>query len=251
MNWPGAFFQGFQRREREELLDKELRFHLEEQIRDNLAAGLSPEQARREALLEFGGVDQIKEACRDVAPGAWLDALWQDVKFSFRSLGKARAYTFTALATLAIGIGFNAAIYSYLDGILLRPDGFEDSDRLVWIYEKGPGQQLISTLNYFDLAEQNTVFEYTTPHRWGTVTVTGAGLPTQAYCESVGIHFNDIFKGKPLLGRFFQAGDDQTGRDHVVIITYYFWQSQFGGDPNIIGRPIMLDGEPYTVIGGE
>jgi putative ABC transport system permease protein len=250
MNWPGAFFPRLDRRKQEDLLDKELRFHLEEQIRENIAAGMSPERARREALLEFGGIDQIKEECRDVSPTAWLDALVQDVKFSFRSLGKSRGFTLTALATIAIGIGFNAAIYSYLDGILLRPVGLEDADRLVWIYESGPGnQRLISTLNYLDLAEQNTVFEYTAPHRWGTVTVTGAGLPTQTYCESVGIHFTDIFTGKPLLGRFFQKGDDQKGRDHVVIITYYFWQSQFSGDPNIIGRPIMLDGEPYTVIG--
>jgi len=249
MLWSGAFFPRLRRKTREAALDQELRFHLEEQIRDNLAAGMTPDEARRAAALEFGGLAQIKEECRDVAPHAWLDALWQDVKFSARSLGKARGYTLTALATLAIGIGFSAAIYSYLDGILLRPDGFEDRDRLVWIYETGPGQKLISTLNYQDLAEQNTVFEYMAPHRWGWVTVTGAGLPVQANCESVGIHFTDIFQGKPLLGRNFQPGDDQKGRDHVVIITYYFWQSQFGGDPDIIGRSIMLDGEPYTIIG--
>jgi putative ABC transport system permease protein len=249
MLWSGAFFPRLRRKTREDALDQELRFHLEEQIRDNIAAGMTPEEARRAAALEFGGVAQIKEECRDVAPHAWLDALWQDVKFSCRSLGKSRAYTLTALATIAIGIGFSAAIYSYLDGILLRPDGFEDRDRLVWIYETGPGQKLISTLNYQDLAEQSTVFEYMAPHRWGWVTVTGAGLPVQANCESVGIHFNDIFVSKPILGRNFQAGDDQSGRNRVVIITYYFWQSQFGGDPNIIGRSIMLDGEPYTIIG--
>src|ERR1700710_518699 len=152
MNWPGAFFPRFDRRKREDLLDKELRFHLEEQIRENIAAGMSPEQARREALLEFGGLDQIKEECRDVLPGAWLDALAQDVKFSFRSLGKSRGFTLTALATIALGIGFNAAIYSYLDGILFRPQDDEGADRLVWIYESGPSpQRLISTLNYLDL----------------------------------------------------------------------------------------------------
>ena len=249
MLWSGAFFPRLRRKTREASLDRELRFHLEEQIRDNLAAGMSPEEARRTAALEFGGLDQIKEECRDVAPWAWLDVLWQDVKFAGRSLGKSRGFTLTALATLAIGIGFSAAIYSYLDGILFRPVGFEDRDRLVWIYEEGPGQKLISTLNYRDLAEQNTVFENMAPHRWGWVTVTGAGLPVQANCESVGIQFTEIFKGTPLLGRAFQIGDDQRGRDHVVIISYYFWQSQFGGDPDIIGRSIMLDGEPYTIIG--
>lgn len=249
MSWPGAFFPRFDRRTREDSLDRELRFHLEEQIRDNLAAGMSPEQARRAALLEFGGLDQIKEECRDVAPWAWLDALWQDVTFSLRSLGKSRGFTFTALATIALAIGFNAAIYSYLDGILFRPQDNEGADRIVWIYEKGPGQQLISTLNYQDLAEQNTVFEYTAPHRWGSVTVTGAGLPTEAYCESVGVHFTDIFTGQLHLGRAFRAEDGQPGHDHVVMVSYYFWQSQFDGDPHIIGRPIMLDGEAYTVIG--
>ncbi len=137
------------RQKREELLDKELRFHLEEQIRESIAAGMNPEQARREALLEFGGLDQIKEECRDVARATWLDALVQDVKFSFRSLGKSLGFTLTALATMGIGIGFNAAIYSYLDGILLRPIGLENADRLKSIYESGPGtQRLISTLNY-------------------------------------------------------------------------------------------------------
>ncbi len=250
MHWPGAFFQRTERRNREDSLDRELRFHLEEQVRENIAAGMSPEQARREAMLEFGGLDQIKEECRDVAPWAWLDALWQDVKFSCRSLGKSRGYTLTALATIAIGIGFSAAIYSYLDGILLRPGGYPDGDRGVWIYETGPTpERLVSTLNFLDLAEQNTVFEYTAGHRWGTVTLTGAGLPAQVYCERVGIHFYDIYKASPALGRLFRPGDDVKGGEHVVVINHAFWESQFASDPNIVGRPVTLDGEMYTIIG--
>lgn len=253
MIWPGAFFHRYTpkvRKPREESLDQELRFHLEEATRDNIAAGMNPDEARRAAALEFGGLDQIKEECRDVAPWAWLDALWQDVKFSLRSLGKSKGFTLTALATLAIGIGFNAAIYSYLDGILFRTGGYPEDDRGAWIYESGPApQRLVSTENFLDLVEQNTVFQYLAAHRWGTVTLTGAGLPTQVYCERVGIHFYDIYKTPPALGRLFLPGDDVEGHHRVVVINHVFWQSQFAGDPNIVGRPVTLDGEVYTIIG--
>lgn len=240
----------FRRREREEALDRELRFHLEEQIRDNFAAGMNPEQARREALLEFGGIERVKDECREVSRAGWLDALRQDVKLGLRSLGRSPGFTVTALATIALGIGFNAAIYSYLDGILFRSDNFPDADRLVSIYESGRSpQHLVSTLNFLDLAEQSTAFEFTSAQRWGWVTLTGSGLPTQVYCESVGVHYQDIFSVPYELGRKFTDGDDQKGRDHVVVINHTFWQTQFGGDPHIVGRPILLDGEPYTVIG--
>jgi putative ABC transport system permease protein len=246
----GRFRSLFRRRERERELDRELRFHLEEQIRENLAAGMDAATARRTALLDFGGVDQIKEACRDATGASWVEAWSQDVKFGLRSLRKAPGFTLIALATLAIAIGFNGAIFSYLDGVLFRPAGYPDADRLVWIYETAPNRpQLISTANFLDVTAESTIFDYTAAHRWGWVTLTGAGLPAQVYCERVGIHFFDIFKVKPQLGRLFTAGDDRRGRDHVVIISHAFWRSQFSADPRIVGRPVRLDGETYTVIG--
>ena len=175
----------------------------------------------------------------------------QDVKFGFRTLFKSPGFALVALATLGIGIGANAAIYSVIDGILLRPEPFKEVDRMVRVSEKPPGggRNGISTLNYLDWEKENTVFEYLTPQRWGTISLTGIETPRQVVCEQVGIHFFDVFEGAPLLGRLFLAGDDKEGGDHVVVMSHSFWQSQFGADPAIIGRTLTLDREPFTVIG--
>jgi putative ABC transport system permease protein len=177
--------------------------------------------------------------------------LIQDLKFAVRTLCKSPGFVIVALATLAIGIGANAAIFSYVDGLLLRPSPYADVARMVRVLEKPPGggRNGISTLNYLDWEKQNTVFEYMTAQVWGTVSLTGVENPEQVFCESVSLHFFDVFKDAPALGRVFAPGEDQVGRDHVAVISHAFWISRYGGDPGIVGRTISLDGEPYTVIG--
>ena len=180
-----------------------------------------------------------------------MSDLSQDLKFAIRTLSQSPGFATVAIATLAIGIGANAAIFSYVDGILLRPSPYKDVARMVRVLEKPPGggRNGISTLNYLDWEKENTVFEHMTAQLWGTATLTGQENPEQVYCEKVSLHFFDVFKDAPALGRVFAEGEDQVGRDHVAVISHKFWMSRFGGDPGAVGRTISLDGEPYTVIG--
>src|SRR5215218_9841023 len=132
MSWWSSLFRKA-RLERD--LDRELRFHLEQQIRDNLAAGMSPDQARRSAALEFGGLDQVKESCRDERSAALVDQLLQDLRYGARQLRKAPAFTATAVLTIAIGIGACTALFSVVNGVLLRPLRFTEPERIVTLME--------------------------------------------------------------------------------------------------------------------
>ena len=177
--------------------------------------------------------------------------LLQDIRFGLRTLWKSPGFTIVALLTLALGIGANAAIFSYIDGIMLRPIPYPDPDRMVRVLEKPPGgwRNGISTLNYLDWARENTVFEYLAAQRWGSDALTGIEKPVQIVCERVSVHFFDVFGTKPALGRAFVDGEDQVGKEHEVVMSHAFWVSQYGADPGIIGRTIDLNSEPYTVIG--
>jgi putative ABC transport system permease protein len=180
-----------------------------------------------------------------------LSEILQDLKFGVRTLTKSPGFAIVALATIGIGIGANAAIFSFYDGVLLRPLPYEDADRMVRVLEKPPGggRNGISTLNYLDWEKQNTAFEYMTMQSWGTVSMTGIEDPMQVPSERVSAHFFDVFKVRPALGRTFLPGEDQMGRDHVAVISHSFWVSQFASDPAVLGRTMTLDGEPYTIIG--
>ena len=184
-------------------------------------------------------------------PVPFMSELIQDLRFGIRTLFKSPGFVIVAVATLAIGIGANAAIFCYVDGILLRPSPYADVARMVRVLEKPPqgGRNGISTLNYLDWEKQNTVFDFMTAQVWGTVSLTGVENPEQVYSEQVSLHFFDVFKEAPALGRVFASGEDQVGRNHVAVISHKFWISRYGGDPGAVGRTISLDGEPYTVIG--
>jgi putative ABC transport system permease protein len=180
-----------------------------------------------------------------------LNEILQDVKFGLRSLAKSPGFAVVALATIAIGVGANAVIFSIVDGVLLKPSTFKEFDRMVRVLEAPPGggRNGISTLNYLDWEKQNTCFEFIAAQRWGAVSLTGVETPVQVQCEQVRSQFFDVFQGKARIGRTFAPGEDEVGRDHVVVISNSFWGSQFGSDPKVLGRTLTLDGEPYTVIG--
>jgi len=180
-----------------------------------------------------------------------MSDLLQDLRFGFRSLRRSPGFAIVALLTIAVGIGANTAIFSYIDGVLLRPLPYPDADRMVRILEKPPrgGTYRDSTLNYLDWEKQNTVFEYLCASQWSFIALTGIDLPVQVPSERVRTHFFNVFPDKTMLGRTFVDGEDQLGRDHVTVLSHSFWVSQFASDPKIIGRTILLDGDPYTVIG--
>jgi putative ABC transport system permease protein len=179
-----------------------------------------------------------------------LNGLFQDIRYGLRTLWKSPGFTIIAIATLAVGIGGSTAIFSFVDGALLKPLPYADSARIVQVLEKPPGggRNGISTLNYLDW-QTNTVFEYMAARTGGAVTLTGRIDPIQLRGSRVSAHYFDIFGVKAALGRTFADGEDQPGKDKLAILSHRLWESQFGSDPNVIGRSILLDGAPHTVIG--
>src|SRR5262249_6140058 len=154
-----------------------------------------------------------------------------------------------ALLTLALGIGANTAIYTFVDAILLKPLPYENADRIVRVLEKPPmGERNgISTLNFLDWQKDNAVFDFMAAQTGGQITLTGIAEPVQLRGARVSAHFFDIFKVRPALGRTFLPDEDQAGKEQVVILSHVLWVNQFGADPSIVNRTILLDNLPHTV----
>ena len=180
-----------------------------------------------------------------------MNELLQDLRYGYRTLRNSPGFTAVALATLAIGIGANTAIFSFVDGVLLKPLPYAEPDRIMRVLEKPPGggRNGISTLNYLDWRKQNTVFEYMAAQTGGSVTLTGINDPVQLRGTRVSPHYFDIYGMKAVLGRTFAPDEDQPGKNHVAVLSHALWESQFGSDPAVIGRSVLLDGERNTIIG--
>lgn len=180
-----------------------------------------------------------------------MTGLRNDVRYALRTLAKSPGFTTVALLTLAIGIGANTAIFSFVDSILLKPLPYADADRIVRVLEKPPqgARNGISTLNFLDWQRQNTVFDFMAAQTGSTVTWTGRGEPVQLRAGLASAHYFDIFGVHAALGRTFAPGEDQLGKEHVAVLSHSLWVSQFGADPKWIGRTIRLDNEPYSILG--
>ncbi|HVU25914.1 MAG TPA: ABC transporter permease [Opitutus sp.] len=180
-----------------------------------------------------------------------MSRLLQDIRHGIRTLGKSPGFTVVAIATLALALGANTAIFTFVNAILLQPLPYADPDRIVRVLEKRPdgGRNGISTLNYLDWARENTCFEFIAARNGGSVSLTGVAEPVLVPGARVSAHYFDIFGLKPALGRGFLEDEDQPGKDHVAVLSDTLWRTQFGADPGIVGRAIQLDGESYTVVG--
>jgi len=180
-----------------------------------------------------------------------VSSLLQDLRYAWRTLANSPGFTAVALLTLALGIGANTAIFSFVDGLLLRPLPYKDANRIVRVLEKPPlfERNGISTLNFLDWQKDNTVFDFMAAQTGGSMTLTGDRDPVQLRGARVSAHYFDIFGIKATLGRTFLPDEDQAGKDKVVVLSHALWVSQFGSDPSIINRKVSLDNEPYTVVG--
>ena len=175
----------------------------------------------------------------------------QDLRYAWRTLANSPGYVAVALLTLALGIGANTAIFSFVDAALLKPLPYADADRIVRVLEKPPQGERngISTLNFLDWQRDNTVFDFMAAQSGGSMTLTGFGDPVELRCGQVSSHYFDIFGIHAALGRTFLPDEDQDGKDQVVILSHVLWLNQFGADASIINRSILLDNRPYKVIG--
>ena len=232
-------------------LDGEVLAHLELAERDAIARGLSPEQARREARLAFGGVDQVHEAHRDARSVRWIENLVKDVRYGLASLRREPLFAFVAIGVLALGVGANTAMFSIVDGVLLQPMPFPSPDRIVRVWETptATGINSTTTRNFMELKQRSRVFEAFSAESLSTATVPVNGEPLRLNGRYVSWDHFAVFGLQPLLGRTFRPEEDEPGGERVLVISHAAWQRHFGGDAGILGRELLLDNEPYRVIG--
>ena len=249
MRWYERFFR---RGLTEKRLDAELRFHLEHRIADLVAAGMAPEEARRRARLEFGGLDQVKEECRDVGAAHFLETLAQDVRYGLRQLRRSPGFTAVAVLTLALGIGANTAIFTVVNAVVLRPLPYPQSNRLVWISKVMPAlnAEVVVSGDYFDWRDQNKTLERVTAYDPAvSFDLTGRGTPARIHAAGVSANFFQTLGVDPQLGRSFTHEEDQPNGPNTVVLMQAFWQQYFGSDPQVLGKTVTLNSAPYTVVG--
>src|SRR5215469_5878284 len=241
------------RKKWEQDASEELRFHIEEQTRANIAAGMSPEEARRQASLKFGALEGVKEDLREQRHGFWLETFLADARYALRVMRKNPGFTSIAVLTLALGIGANTAIFSVVYTVLLKPLPYPDANRLVIVLASKPAEGVEKTgtslPNLEDWRSQNTVFTELAAMQGHYLTVTGRGDP---FVVNTAVVTPEIFKVlgvTPLIGRTFTHEDGKQGAAPVAILNENFWRSRFGADPNVLGTSLTLDKRSFTIVG--
>ena len=240
----------------EQDLDEEVRSYIEMLIEERVEAGATRKEARRAALIEFGGLDQVKEEVRDARVGVFLETLWRDLQYGARSLSRSPGFTAAALLSLALGIGLNTAIFSTINAVLLRPLPYKDPERLVRLeqtiltYRNGKEPAGLPPANYLDWKEQNSVFEAMAIYErvYGGFAMTTEARTAQVQGQRVSASFFPLLGVQPGLGRTFREDEDKPGAN-VAVLSHGLWQRHFDSDPNVIGRDITLNQASYRVIG--
>src|SRR5690348_14457412 len=251
----------FRRAQLDRDLDAEISSHLQFAIDENLQRGLSPVEARRQALLRFGGPQQAKEQHRERRGLPFLDTLFQDLRFAFRMLRKSPGFTAVAVLTLALGIGANTAIFSLTDQILLRNLPVPNPERLVVLRSPGPDNghcwsdidscaQSFSYPIYKALREQATVFSGLLAYRGIGVNASGQGATQSVHGALVSGNYFQTLEVQPALGRLLTSSDETApGENTVAVLSYGYWSKQFGADPTILNKSLVVNGLAFTVVG--
>ena len=239
------------RRTVEQELDEEIQSYFQILIERGMARGLSREEARRTARVQFEGAEQVKQRVREARVGAPIDSTLQDIGYAWRSLKRSPGFTLFAVLTIALGLGANAAIFSMVDGVLIKSNGYLEPERIVQLWEKPPKYQrnVISGANYLDWSRQAQSFDAMAAETGGAMSYTGGEAPRSLKTGFVSAPYFKVFGVRAALGRTFASGEDQPTSQKVVVLTHRIWVNAFGEDAGIVGRSILLDGEPYTVIG--
>jgi predicted permease len=234
-------------------LDRELRFHVQQQTDKYMSAGLSPEEAARRVRLEFGGLDQIKEQCRDARGVGVLEEIARNVRYACRTLLKRPGFTLVAVATLALGIGANSAVFSALNAILLRPLAFPDADRLMLLEQYEPKAATLGTFvappRLADWQRLNRTFETITGYYGDDISETAGELPERVGCAWVAAGFFQVWNVVPAIGRGFTPEEERFGGPHAVVVSDRFWKRRFGTDPNPAGRAVRIGQQSYPIVG--
>jgi putative ABC transport system permease protein len=243
----------FRRTDRESRLAEELRFHMEMAAEKNRRLGMTAEEAERQAAIAFGGREQWREASRDEYRSRPLDDLGQDLRYAARTLRSVPAFTIAAVLTLAIGIGGNTAIFSAVDGVMLKPLPFSKEDRLVRLYQndrvKGRWRDEIAPGNFADWRARATAFSAMATIEPYGFRLTGKEGTEEIRNWNVTQDFFTVLDAKPLLGRLFEPSDFVPGNPQAIVLTYTSWQKRFGADPSVVGTHITISGGQTTIVG--
>jgi predicted permease len=242
---------GSGRKERE--LDEELAFHIEKETEENLRRGMAPQEARRAALVRFGGVAKTKEESREASRAVLLETILQDVRYGLRSLRKNPGYAAAAVLTLALGIGANTAIFSVVNGVLLQSLPYGGGERLVRVRVDAAGAGIqdghFSPLEIGDLRERTHSLAAVSEYHSMWFVLLGRPEPERVQTGVVSANFFDLLGVRPILGRTFLPGEDKHGAEAVLVLSHSYWMRAFGGDPSVVGRVFQMNDRPHTVVG--
>jgi predicted permease len=249
--WRFLVRRTFSKRRRQRELDEELQFHVEQSTATKIAAGIAAEEARRQALIEFGGVERAREQCHEQRPGWWLGTVAQDARYALRGFRRNPAFTLTVIATLALGIGATTAVFSVVDRILFRSLPYAHDDRLVSVGLVAPiiPQEFMLGGSYYDWRDNQKPFEaFTSDTGVNTCDLTERN-PARLSCARVEQSFLPTLGISPMLGRNFLPEEDRPNGPKAALISYDLWRSHYGFDPGIVNRLIDIDGNQVRVIG--
>lgn len=240
------------RRRSDERLREEMESHLAAQTEENIRAGMAPAEARRQAALKFGTVQAVRDDYRAEGGLPLLENLLTDLRYAVRQLVKSRGFTMVVILTLGLGIGACTAIFSVVNGILLRPLNYPAPDRIVTIKETqlpGLPDVFVSVPNFLDWQRQAKSFSHIAAFAGAPLNFTNAGEPQQLRAIKVTAHFFDVLQVPPKIGRTFNPEEDTPGKHHVVVLGEPACERLFGGTSDILGRQLQLNDEMYTVVG--
>jgi putative ABC transport system permease protein len=240
----------YSRRKLDRELDDEILAHLELAERDAIATGLKPEEARQSARRSFGGIEEMKEDHRDRRSLRWMENLLRDFRYGMGSLAREPGFAAVTVGLLALGIGANSAMFSIVDAVLLKPLPFPEPERMVRVWETPPGlRNGTTTLTFLDWKRQRDIFEALSVENSTRAAVATSGDPERVSGKLVSADYFQVFGVKPQIGRTFARGEDQPGAPPVVVLSHAFWRTQFAGDPRVLNRDLVLDGEPHRIVG--
>ena len=239
------------RRQVERDLAAEVNSYVDLSTQRKVRDGLSEPEARREALVELGGAEQVKELVRDVRVGHFLETRIQDVRYAFRTLRKAPAFSLTVALVLALGIGSTALMFTIVNSVLLKGPAFPEANRLVMLWQDLPQEKRVSfsTREFTVWRDQSQLFENLAAMTGSGFTITGRGEPELAVGQSVTPSFFQTLRVAPALGRVFLESEGKSGQDHVVILSHAFWREKFAMRTNVLGETIVMNGKPYSIVG--
>jgi putative ABC transport system permease protein len=235
---------------------EEIQAYLDMAMEAKLRQGLSPQEARRNALLELGGVEQVEERVREIRMGRFIETVWRDVRTGVRSLVHSPVFTVVTLLSLALGIGANTAIFSVVNGLLLRPLPYPESEQIVHVWHTPPQQSFpgldkfsVSPANYLDWKAQSTAFEQIAVYTDTRFSLSTSNDPLPLIGAVVSSDFFSVLRSNAIQGRTFTPDDELPGRDQVVVIGHKLWQRAFGANPNLIGQTLTINSRSFTVVG--